>query len=73
VGLKKGDREELVKFVKEKCGAKVSQKFVEAGRYGEREVATTEYEPMIGGWTESEEKMAQSGSLPFRFLRCNKL
>lgn len=60
VGLKEDDREELVNFVKEKCGAEVSQKFVEAGRYADRDVVAAVWEPMIGGWTESEKKLGQS-------------
>lgn len=64
VGLKDGDREELVEFVKEKCGAEVSQEFVEAGKYGNRGAVADVWEPMIGGWTESEKKLGQSGWLP---------
>ena len=63
VGLKAGDRDELVKFIREKCGAQISNKFVEDARYGPREFVTQQWEPMIGGWTESEEKIGQSGEL----------
>lgn len=63
VGLKDGDRDELVKFIQEKCGAKISNKFVENARYGAREFVTEQWEPMIGGWTEGEKKTGQSGEL----------
>ena len=63
VGLKVGDRQELVRFIQEKCGAKISNRFVENARYGARDFVTQQWEPMIGGWTESEQKMGRSGEL----------
>lgn len=61
VGFKAGDRDELVQFVKEKCGAVVSNDFVDRARYGAREVATKEHKVTVGGWTDSERKLRKSG------------
>jgi hypothetical protein len=63
VGLKASDKDDLVKFVQQKCGAKLSHEFVDRARYGTRKVATKETEILVGGWTESEEKLGQSGKL----------
>ena len=62
MGLKAGDREELVKLVEEKCGAVVDNKFVDRARYGAREMATKEWEVAVGGWTDSEKKLGKSGT-----------
>jgi hypothetical protein len=61
VGFKEGDREELVKLAKEKCGAVVDNAFVDRARYGAREVVTAQWEVAVGEWTESEKKSGKSG------------
>lgn len=61
MGFKEGDREELVKLAKEKCGAVVHNGFVDRARYGAREVVTAQWEVAVGGWTESEKKLGKSG------------
>jgi hypothetical protein len=60
LGLSDGMRQEIIEFLKENCGAKVSQKFVDDGKYGARDSATMNDEILIGGWTESEQKLGQS-------------
>lgn len=63
VGLKASHKDDLVRFVQQKCGAKVSNQFIDRARYGPRKVSTKETEIMVGSWTESEEKSGGSGEL----------
>ena len=63
LGLEQGNQQELVDFLKEKCGAEVSQEFVEDGRYGVKEAPATKKNVVVGGWTDSERKLGKSGLL----------